>query len=306
MESGKAKIGEIKRFLAENRDVMLETNVIGSDFSFSSRHVKDLVFKIEPMVFYSSLTSQENAVLSVLFSMNDFLTSGTWPTFAMIDFERPNGAGEEYLDYMNSLINCLRERGIRVAAGHTGNYGNIRYGVSGAIALIGLERPVFSFRRIREDDTFFVLGTIGEEVSYFRASKRRSKPYAPEDLSIEKYITGLLKVKSAVHYIHDVSEGGLKRALQETSELTGLGFNVSSASLKSSSATGIRGYGKKLFSASSSGALILSVDSKRIGGFERLAAENGWKYFEVEKTGDGVTLDGKDYDTKDEVVKFLE
>jgi len=87
VETGKASLDEIKQILENNRRVMLKSNVVGSDFSFLKVNSSIITFKIEPMVFYESLSIDENALLSVLFPLNDFITSGTWPSIAMVNFE---------------------------------------------------------------------------------------------------------------------------------------------------------------------------------------------------------------------------
>ena len=65
-------------------------------------------------------------------------------------------------------------------------------------------------------------------------------------------------------------------------------------------------YGRKLFSVSSSGALIVSISQTDEEKFERMLNKNSWPFLRIEKKNDGVTLDGKSYDPKDSVIDFLE
>jgi hydrogenase maturation factor len=305
VETGKAGLKDIRNILKRNRGVMLKSNIIGSDFSFLKRKEEYLVFKIEPMVFYRSLSINENALLSVIFPLNDFVTSGTWPSIAMIDFEGPTGAGKEFYEYVDRILHLLGERGIKVASGHTGSYGNLGYGVAGTMALVGFNEPIFSFRRVSREDSFYSVGLLGNELSFFRERKGGNVAKDPLDLSIETYISEFLKIRKAVHFVHDISEGGLMRALGELSYLLHFGFNVESGDLKPVTAEGVRDYGSRIFSSSSSGSLVVSVDSKRKKEFEKVAKDNSWYVFEIGKTAGGVTLDGKRYEAADSVLDFL-
>lgn len=296
---------EIKGILTRNREAIMESNVIGSDFSFLKQGTMNLIFKIEPMVFYKSLTIFENSLLSVIFPLNDFLTSGTWPSIAMIDFEKPVNAGNEFYDYVDGIFKNLMDRNIKVASGHTGSYGNLNYGVAGTMALLGLKKPIFSFKRVKDDDSYYFLGTIGNELSFFKHKGKRGRGISPLDLSVERYVKELIRIRSIVHYIHDISEGGLMRALMEISQLVKSGFNVSSQDLLRTSARGIEEYGTGIFSASSSGSLIVSVDSKGKEEFERVMIRNSWPMFEIERTRGGITVDKKKMNDKDGILEFL-
>lgn len=304
MEIGKIGMNEISKILKRNRDTMLKSNVLGSDFSFLRHGPVDLVFKIEPMVFYKTLSVQDNGLLSVVFSINDFVTSGTWPSISMIDFEKPASSGNDFFEYINSVFRYLKERRVQVASGHTGSYGNLGYGVAGTMALLGFKRQLFSFKRIRNDDSFYVLGNLGKELSFFRRPRVKNG-YKAIDLSIEKYIKELLKIKEIVHYAHDISEGGLVRALKEISALTHFGFNVKSRELNAIAARGVEEYGSRIFSSSSSGSLVVSVYSRRKEEFEELIKRNSWPFLEIERRGKRVTLDNRAYNLKDSVLEFL-
>ena len=303
METGKASLDEIKRILENNRGVMLKSNIIGSDFSFLKAYSSNIIFKVEPMVFYNSLSIEENALLSVLFPLNDFVTSGTWPSIAMLNFEKPAKAGKDYFEYIDRVLKILGRRKIKVASGHTGSYGNLDYGVAGSIAFIGFEDPIFDFRRIREDDLYYSIGALGNELSYFKDSGKGT--HAPSELSIEIYIREFLRIRKSVHYVHDISEGGLSRGLKEVANITHHGFNVSTAALKTVASKGLRDYGPKLFSVSSSGALIVSISQTDEEKFERMLNKKSWPSLRIEKKNDGVTLDGKSYDPKDSIIDFL-
>ena len=305
MDIGKVGLKEIRRILTRNKDSIIWSNVIGSDFSFLKSGPTNLVFKIEPMVFYKHMTIQENALLSVTYPLNDFLTSGTWPSFAMIDFERPSKSGEEFYDYIDGIFDNLRERNIKVASGHTGSYGNIDYGVAGTMALVGLRRPMFSFRRVEEADSYYFIGSIGNELSFFKHRGIEGSDISASELSVERYVKELIKIRAIVHYVHDISEGGLMRALEEISDLVKSGFNVRSEDLLEVSAKGVEKYGAGLFSASSSGSLIVSVDSGRNEEFERVMHRKSVPIFNIERRKRGITLDGKRASGRDGILEFL-
>jgi hydrogenase maturation factor len=305
VDIGKVGINEIRRILRRNKDSILWSNVIGSDFSFLKSGSTNLIFKIEPMVFYKHMTVQENAFLSVTYPLNDFLTSGTWPSFAMIDFERPSKSGEEFYDYVDGILDNLRQRNIKVASGHTGSYGNIDYGVAGTMALLGLRRPIFSFRRVDEDDSYYFIGSIGNELSFFKHRGDEGSHVIASELSVESYVKELIRIRAIVHYIHDVSEGGLMRALEEISDLVKSGFNVSSEDLLKVSAKGVEEYGAGLFSASSSGSLVVSVSSGGKEEFERVMHRKSVPIFKIGRRKRGITLDGKRASGRDGILDFL-
>ncbi len=302
MENGKAGLTELKSLLKKNKEVMLGSNLIGSDFSFMRRSSRDLVFKIEPMMYYDFLTTEENAALSILFPLNDFLTSGTMPSIAMLDFEKPKLAGDEYFDYIDRVFKDLRSKKIRVASGHTGNYGNLGYGIAGSIALVGFKRPVFSYQRIRKDDAIYFVGDIEAESSYFRERGVRHRRIY--DLSIERYVKELLKIRRSVHYVHDLSEGGLMRGLEELSELSHSGYNVVPGLIGKQAHKKV-GYTSNPFTDSSAGCIVAAVSRTLKGEFETLLRKNSWTYMEIERVKKGVTLDGRDYDPSDSTVRLL-
>jgi len=293
MKLGKIGIQDLERMMKRHGAVMLKSNRIGSDFSFMNLKGISMVFKMEPMVYYPFLSSQENAKLSLAFPMNDFLTSGTFPQVAMIDMEKPMDVGKEYWDYVDSLFTLFEGKGIKIASGHTGNYENIRSGVVGSIALIGYRKPVFSYLRIRERDAFYLIGSIGLETRYFYEKRKYGKSTISEEtLSVEKYVLPLLRVKG-VHYIHDLSEGGLIRGLREVSLLTGKGFRVQYSGVKHL-LSGLR-YGSRVerVSSSSSGSILVSVGFRERKSFEDFVTKKGWPFTEIPAGGRGVTLDGK-------------
>jgi hydrogenase maturation factor len=306
VEIGKIDLEKINEILTKNSEVMLKGNRIGSDFTFLSSGSLNIIFKIEPMVFYEFLTPEENAALSIIFPMNDFLTSGTWPSIAMIDFERPSGSGGEYFGYMDHVFEILKERKIKVASGHTGGYGNLSYGVAGTMAILGFKRPVFSFKRLKGKDLFYSIGNIGKELLYFSNKKNnRENGIETHELSVEKYITKLIRHRKIVHYVHDISEGGLLRALQEICILQNTGFDVNSRELKRTVPRGAEDFWSNIFSASSSGAIIVSIDPSGKNEFEKIMKDNSWPFIEIEKRKEGVTLDGRKEDKNDRIADIL-
>ncbi|MGC8644734.1 MAG: AIR synthase-related protein [Thermoplasmata archaeon] len=294
MGRGKAEIGELRGIIRKHRDGMLKSNVIGSDFSFLNERGENMIFKIEPMVYYHFLSPEENARLSLTFPMNDFLTSGTFPGIAMVDFERPRDSGKDYWRYVDSLLGLLEIKGIKVASGHTGNYGNLRSGVAGSMALIGFRKPLFSYARIRKGDAFFVVGRIGLETRYFYEKKMYGRSEVPiEELSVEKYVVSLLKESKTVHYIHDLSEGGLIRALQEVAFLNNEGFEINYSSVRHLIGDVNKGSKLSRLSSSSSGSILVSIGVEHRERFENIARRNSWPYAEVKRGGKNVRLDGK-------------
>ncbi|MEM0129876.1 MAG: hypothetical protein QXW75_00255 [Thermoplasmatales archaeon] len=300
MSFGKIEIDRLKNIISSHRNAMLESNVIGSDFSFGNFGGKTVVFKIEPMVYYPFLTPLENARLSIIFPMNDYLTSGTMPNLAMIDLEKPSDVADEYWKYVDFLILALSKAGVRIASGHTGRYRNIRSGVAGSIALIGFQEPEFSYAKIGNQDAFYVVGTIGKEMMFFEERLKHTRSgIGLEGLSIEKYVKSLLPYRRNVHYIHDLSEGGLIRGLEEISYLIGGGFDVSYSSVMHLIADGVVGGKSVRLSASSSGSIVVALDPKFKEKFEDIARKKVWNYAQIRRRGNGVRIDGKRVRSRD-------
>ncbi|MEM0073201.1 MAG: hypothetical protein QW078_02105 [Thermoplasmatales archaeon] len=300
MNFGKVEIDRLKNIMISHRDAMLESNIIGADFSFGNFGGKTIIFKIEPMVYYSFLTPLENASLSIIFPMNDYLTSGTMPELAMIDFEKPSDVADEYWKYVDFLILGLSDAGVRIASGHTGRYRNIKSGVAGSIALIGFREPVFSYTKIGNHDAFYVVGKIGTEMMFFeeRMKHKRSR-IGLKELSIEKYVNSLLPYGGKVHYIHDLAEGGLIRGLEEISYLIGGGFDVSYNSVIKLIADGIPGGKSVKLSSSSSGSIVVALDQNFKEEFEDIARRKEWDYAEIRRSGNGVRIDGRRVRSRD-------
>ncbi len=304
MTPGKLPLKDIQKIIRDGSDIMVESNRIGSDFSWHDGSSSRLILKIEPMVYYGFLNPRENAFLSLLFPLNDFLVSGTTPSLALIDFEQPKGSGKEYFDYVSSMFSELRWENIKVASGHSGNYGNLTYGVCGSMALIGFGRPLFDYRRITSSDSFYVMGKLGYEYLYF-ARKKVGREISARDLSVRNKMDVILGMRDMVHYVHDLSEGGLIRGLKELSSLTGSGFNLNSAKARPLIPRSLIDLETRIFSASSSGAVVAAVGTPKKKEFERELEREGMEYYEIERRDRGIKVDGKPGEEGDAISSII-
>ncbi|MEM0128078.1 MAG: AIR synthase-related protein [Thermoplasmatales archaeon] len=306
MGFGKVDLERLSKIITNHRSAMLESNVIGSDFSFGNFGGRTLIFKIEPMVYYPFLTSIENAMLSLIFPMNDFLTSGREPKIAMIDIEKPADAGDDYWNYVDFLLLELEHRNIKVASGHTGNYENTISGVAGSLALVGFQRPIFSYKRMTKEDAFYVVGRIGAEMEFFlERMKPGKRAFDLEDLSIEKYVRLFSSYKKDIHYVHDLSEGGLIRGLEEISILNRRGFDVNYSATRPLIVDERPGRRAIKLSSSSSGSIVVSVDREYKKEFEDIATANSWQFAEIRCKGRDVTVNGRRVSSHDEFSRLI-
>lgn len=256
---GKIGLDRLSYFIEKHRSAMVKNNGIGWDYSHTTKRGIDIIAKIEPMMFYNFLEPEENAQLSFIFALNDFLTSGVWPEYAMIDFENIKGAGEKFEKFMESMLKILKMRRIKLLAGHTGDYGNIEEGISGSISLLSVTRkPRFSLNRVKKPYKVILMGNLGLEYRYFyeRLNKLEARTKIT-DLSIERYLPFL---DNKVYYVHDLAEGGLARALLELTYVLGHGFQLHSSHLEKIIALNLPV--DKAVEVSSSGAVIVIANSE--------------------------------------------
>lgn len=306
MNEGKFELKEIKKIISENSDSMVKTNVIGSDFSHVATKGREFIFKIEPMIYYDFLAPTENAYLSFTFPMNDFLCSGRGPSYAMIDFESPSKSGKDYLSFIRELYKLLRKYDISLVSAHTGRYSNSNYGVLGSLALIGTERPIFCPGRIKGNDTFFAVGKLGIELLFFSNSMKRMKNRINKKrVSVEGFVDAMKENRKTVHFIHDLSEGGLVRGLEELEVLTGRGFDIQTTGFTDLVPEGLRYFGDKIYFASSSGSLVVAVDSSRESSFRMNMEKAGIPVAKLERRSKGIRIDGKKLYWKDDIQDML-
>lgn len=294
---GKLRLDALKKLMENNKDIMVNDNVIGSDFS-TIMDSANLIVKIEPMMYYEFLTPQENAKLSYIFIQNDFLTSGLNPQYALIDFESPSGANECYMDFIQKMYEILRYDGIKLASAHTGDYGNIKYGITGSIALIAFGKPRYGIHRLNDKSSFFIIGRLGLEYKFFsdKAYKRESN-ILEGDLSLFKTMKYIEDFKANVEYIHDIAEGGLLRAMEEISISIGHGLRISENELEKIVPPELSYLEDEILSVSSSGAAIVSIPSNEAENFKASVKE---KAAELEIVEDGLWVGGKMLTSRDD------
>lgn len=287
---GKIELEKLRNLIGNNLDVMVKDNVIGSDFSTISSPI-NIIVKIEPMMYYEFLTPQENATLSYIFIQNDFLTSGISPEYAMIDFESPEGENDNYIDFIEKMYGILRSNNVKLASAHTGNYGNIKYGIAGSIALIASGKPIYGIHRINKESTFFAIGKLGQEYKFFKDKMDRKNSNVQEkDLSISNILNEIKNLEVNVEYIHDIAEGGLLRSMEELSSYLGRGLRVSENELKDLTPQELLYLKNDIISVSSSGSAIISVPSNEKENFKSYMKG---KVAEIEIVKEGLWLDNQ-------------
>jgi len=306
MSNGKMDLGFLHKLISDNSDVIVPTNKIGTDFSTARNRDSTFIFKIEPAVYYDFLTPVENARLSFTFAMNDFLCSGRNPLYAMIDFESPPVPRHKFIEYIGYYYEILRMNHMLLSAAHTGIYNNSGFGVIGSIAMVGTGTPIFSHERIRRDDSFYIVGKIGLELRFFMFRKKMiSARTEIEELAINPLVNLFLQQRKAVHYVHDIAEGGPYRALEEVSLLVNRGFDLDSSGMRMLVPPDLHNIGKNIISASSSGAAIVAISGRQSQSFEQSMSDSGIPFLKLASAEEGVLLDGKTYKGRDRLVSIL-
>ncbi len=298
----KIDIRSLEKIIKENQDIMVESNVIGADFSLIDK-CGGVTAKIEPMMYYDFLTPKENALLSFIFIENDFLTSGLSPEYAMIDFESPKGEFERYKIYMNEIYKIMRKNSIKLVSAHTGDYGNINYGITGSMVLISFNRPIFSLEKISVDSSFYLIGKIGLEYKYFEHKiNEKYRKVNERDLSISELIDKLKGFNGKIEYVHDLAEGGLYRALQEISHHLKTGFKLSFSDLSKLIPDDLMELGTDIFYVSSSGAAIVSLAKGEEKEFENYMKH---EFAKIRKVSRGLWIDDNKLEIKEDLLSEI-
>lgn len=296
---GKLDIESIRKIISNYKGIVADDNGPGWDFSQIEVQGINIIGKIEPMVYYDFLEPEENAYLSLIFSMNDFITSGLKPDLSLVDFEAINFQGSDFLDYISEILSLLGRRGIKMLAAHTGSYGNIKSGVAGSMALIAVNKhPKFSLRRIRKNHKIYIIGKLGLEYEFFRdkITGNSSSSIKIQDLSIEKMIEDIEEVSSEIYYIHDLAEGGLIRALKEIEPVLNHGFNIDLLDIAKIKADCLSP-SEALEASSSGAALIISSESYK--------PNYRYGFISIHKAESGILVNGSPYKERGDIISDL-
>lgn len=195
---------------------------------------------------------------------------------------------EDLRTIVKGLGEEARRYGVKIAAGQTATY----YGLEiPLITVTCLGEPVRQPERPREGDHVVVVGAVGGEALWLKAlsegcTDERWRHFTPLPAALR------LQRVEGVKLMHDISEGGVKGALQEIAAAEGLRLDISSGRMPY--AEGVEELGQDVLRAPTYGTLIAVVDPGAVGEVSRVCGEVGYPCAAVGtvKAGAGVHVDG--------------
>jgi hydrogenase maturation factor len=176
------------------------------------------------------------------------------------------------------------EYGVTIVAGQTATYAGIDVPLLTATCFGELLRQP---RRPGAGDVVFIVGDVGGEAVWLRSLSegRRSgvwRGFTPLPAALR------LQDVEGVTLMHDVSEGGVKRALHEVASALGLRLEVESGGLRL--ADGVERLGEDALRLPTYGSLITLVDPDEVGEVQRACQELGAHCAPVGVVGEGEGL----------------
>ncbi|UCD44446.1 MAG: hypothetical protein JSV27_10015 [Candidatus Bathyarchaeota archaeon] len=182
-----------------------------------------------------------------------------------------------------------RKYGVTVVAGQTATYSGLEIPLLTATCIGELVRRA---TRPSPGDKVLMAGEVGGEAVWLDAVSKGSggeewKGFTPLEAALS------LQGVEGVRLMHDVSEGGVKKALLEMAEARGVGLDVDSSKIRF--ARGASGLGQDLLRAPTYGSLLVIVDPGAVGDAEQACTGARVPLCEIGVvTGeDGVLVDGE-------------
>ena len=179
--------------------------------------------------------------------------------------------------------------GVKIAAGQTATY----YGLEiPFVSTTCLGEQTRKPSKPREGDVVLLVGEVGGEAVWLTSLSRGNSDERWRDFTALQTILTLSEVEG-VRLLHDVSEGGVKSALNEV--LMSLGKSLSFNSAEVTYARGAQKLHQDLLRAPTYGVIIVIVDPSSAGEVLRRCADMGIKVSRLGplRVGSGLIVDGK-------------
>ena len=180
------------------------------------------------------------------------------------------------------------EYGVTIVAGQTATYAGIEIPLLTATC-IGeqLRQP----RKPEAGDAVFIVGDVGGEAVWLRSLSEGRRSEVWRGFTPLPAVLRLQGVEG-VTLMHDVSEGGVKRALHEVASALGLRLEVESERFRL--ADGVEGLMEDALRLPTYGSLITLVDPDEVGEVKRACRELGapCSPVGVVREGEGLYVDG--------------
>jgi hydrogenase maturation factor len=179
--------------------------------------------------------------------------------------------------------------GVTIVAGQTATYSGLEIPL---LTTTCIGEPVREAVIPRPGDKVLMAGEVGGEAVWLDTVSRGSGGEEWGEFTPLEAALSLQEVEG-VRLMHDISEGGVKKALLEIAEARGVGLEVDSSKIQFS--RGADKLGQDLLRAPTYGSLLVVVDPGAVADTERACAGAGVPLCEIGVvTGDaGVLVDGE-------------
>lgn len=223
--------------------------------------------------------------LAVLIACNDISAGGGEPMAVMITMLLPPEITKsEIAEIMEDAQAMATELDVDILGGHTEITSAVNRVVLSLTAIGRVQRPLVG---IKSGDAIVMTKSLGlEGVSIIVAEKEEVRAHLSEEEILDaEEMGGLLSIskeakiglKHDVHFMHDITEGGLIGALTEMSHDSDMGFIVWADRVKIHDVTRKVAdfYGLDLYQLISSGSLLLTLPEERVTGLIKDLEEAG-------------------------------
>ena len=233
MNKGTINTRIIKRSILKHiaRNEIAGTDV-GTDYSVLDK-------TSSPSVLIAAVgISDGNAEMAYIRAVNNLATSGAKPEKIMINIQAGEKVEEQTLrDMMHGLTELVKNQGVIISGGNTVSFGEGEDCTVTITAFGKTDEKVLKqlSEKARADDIVIIIGDAGhygaslicknKDMADRFARSYIEKAIMPDDKRCISDVCDAL-IEGGVHFIHDVSFGGIYRNLVELAEHTGLGVDV--------------------------------------------------------------------------------
>ena len=193
-------------------------------------------YVVEPIFFPGGNIGK----LAVCGTVNDLAVSGAIPMYISASFIIEEGFAVDDLDaIISSMAGEAEAAGVRIVTGDTKVVGKGKCdGIFITTAGVGLldrnHRHISSGEKINMGDRLIVSGSPGDHAITILASRRNlafDRPVTSDCASLNKMIASILQVSTGVHFMRDITRGGLAAVLNELASMVACGITVNEASV---------------------------------------------------------------------------
>ncbi len=178
--------------------------------------------------------------LAVCGTVNDLAVSGAVPRYISASFIIEEGFPLQDLTLIvDSMAEEARAAGIRIVAGDTkvvekGKCDKLFITTSGTAILDPVNDHISTGRKVRPGDKLIINGSLGNHAIAVLVARNQlslKSPVISDCASLNQLIRNVLDKVKSVHFMRDITRGGLATILNELSSITGNGIEIDEASI---------------------------------------------------------------------------